>query len=44
MKNITCCISKQRMLWPSSSQLLQPSLTVYSEGIQDGEKQDTGSR
>ena len=32
--------SEQRMLQPSSHQPLQPPWTVYSKGIQDGEKQD----
>ena len=43
-KNVTCHISNQGMLWPSSYQSLQPPLTVHPEGIQDGEKQDTGPR
>ena len=41
LKNVTCQISKPRVLWPSSPQ--QP-LSVCSEGIQDGKKQDTGPR
>ena len=33
-----------RMLWPSSPQPLQSPLMVCPEGIQSGEKQDTGPR
>ena len=40
MKNVSS--SKQTMLWSSSHQSLQPPLTVYPEGSQDGDKQDTG--
>ena len=40
-KNVSCHINKQRMLQPSSHQL---DLTVHLEGIQDGEKKDTGPR
>ena len=42
MKNVFS--SKQMMMWSSSHQSLQPPLTVYSEGTQDGNKQDTGPR
>lgn len=47
MKNVPCCVSKQKILWPSSHQLLQPPwLTVYPEGIQDRKKKggDTDPR
>lgn len=35
-------IKKKRTLWSSSHDPLQPLLTVHSEGIRGGEKQDTG--
>ena len=41
VKNVACYISKQRMLW---QQPLQLPPAVHPEGIQDGEKLDTGPR
>ena len=53
-KNFACLFSKQRTLPailvsnefcpPSSHQPLQPPMTVYPEGIQDGDKLGTGPR
>ena len=42
MKNVSCHISEQRMLWPLSPQLLQPPPTVHPKRMQDRKKQCTG--
>ena len=44
MKKVTCYISKQRMLGAIKPSTTVAALTVPPEGIQDGEKQDTGPR
>ena len=43
-KKVACCISEQRMLQTPRFQPLLPPQTVDPEGIQDAEKQATGSR
>ena len=43
-KKIACRINEQRMLHVSCFQPLLPPQTVDPEGIQDAEKQATGSR
>ena len=43
MKNVASRISKQRML-PPANKPVATAATVHPEGIQDGEKEDTGPR
>ena len=44
MKNVTCCISKQRMLPLPNHQSLQLPPEEHADEIQDGNSQDAGPR
>ena len=44
MRNVTSRLSKQRMLLHQAIGRCSSPLTVHPEGIQDGEKQETGPR
>ena len=44
MKNVTCCISKQRMLPLPNHQPLQLPPEEHADEIQDGESQNAGPR